>query len=190
MEIWKDIKGFEGYYQINQYGDVRGVERLVNHYLGGKRRLKSRIVKQSIGTIGYPVVQLWRDNKKGTLYIHRLTAENFIPNPENKEEVNHKDGNKANNSLENLEWVSRKENMNHAYENGLIKESTNANKNGKIQGEKNYQAKLTESDIFFIRKNSIKNGGLHTYRELAKKFNVSNANISNIVNKKIWKHVK
>lgn len=104
--MWIDVKGYEDNYQINEKGEVR-------------HKIKGNILKQGIGKIGYPVVSLWKNNKGKTHSIHRLLAEHFIPNPENKREVNHKDGVKHNNNLNNLEWVTTSENIKHSYDNGL-----------------------------------------------------------------------
>lgn len=103
---WKDIKGYEDNYQINEKGEVR-------------HKVKGNILKQGIGKVGYPVVSLWKNNKGKTHSVHRLLAEHFIPNPENKREVNHKDGVKHNNNLNNLEWVTPSENLKHAHDNKL-----------------------------------------------------------------------
>lgn len=103
---WKDIKGYEGYYQINELGKVKRVD-------------SGKILKNAVGKIGYPVVSLWKNNKGQTKYIHRMLAECFLSNHDNKREVNHIDGVKTNNNLSNLEWVTPKENIKHAYDKGL-----------------------------------------------------------------------
>lgn len=116
-----------------------------------------------------------------TVKIHRLVAETFIPNPKNKPQVNHKDGNKLNNAIYNLEWTTQLENMQHAWKNKLIC----GNKGNK--GENNPRSKLTWKDVEFIRKNYKpydKNFGAVA---LAKHFNVHRDSINRIVNKKYWK---
>ncbi|QQO92523.1 HNH homing endonuclease [Staphylococcus phage Machias] len=125
-EIWKDIKDFENYYKISNTGKVKSVSRYVyNDSLKGKDKrmlIKERVLKTRINKNGYEDVQLYRNNKKHTRRIHRLVAENFIENKDiDKNVVNHIDGNKLNNNLSNLEWMSVLENNLHAIENNLHK---------------------------------------------------------------------
>lgn len=113
-EIWKDIENFEGIYQISNYGNVKSMERIVD--IGNSRiyTQKEKIIK----TYGkrYRQVNLYKNAKCHHFYIHVLLAKSFIPNVNNKEQVNHIDGNKFNNNLDNLEWVTRSENSRHAYD--------------------------------------------------------------------------
>ena len=104
-------------------------------------------------------------------FVHRLVAEQYIPNPENKQQVNHKDGNKLNNTVENLEWASNQENRTHAVKHGLH-----------LEGEKCPWAKLTEQDVIFIRTHLE-----YTNNQLANQFNVSRATIRDIRNYRTWK---
>lgn len=98
MEIWKDIKGYEGLYQVNNYGQIkRG----------------TRVLQPGIHPKGYQYVNLCKNNKVTTYRVHRLVAETFIPNPLKLPEVNHKDEDKLNNNINNLEWCTRKENLNY-----------------------------------------------------------------------------
>lgn len=115
MENWKDIKGFENKYQVSNFGRVKSLSRTI---IGGwkTRTLSERILKVS-NRNGYLSVFLGREYRNN---IHRLVAETFILNPENKTQINHKDGNKHNNHVNNLEWVTQSENTKHAYANGLI----------------------------------------------------------------------
>ena len=119
IEIWKDIKDYEGYYQVSNLGNVRSVERYVNHKLYGDMLIKSKILKFGKTNRGYLVVQLWRNNKGHSKTVHRLVLEAFIPNINNKPEINHNDGIKTNNALSNLEWSTISENRKHAYKNKL-----------------------------------------------------------------------
>lgn len=119
MEIWKDIECFEGYYQVSDLGNVRSLDRLVNRPVGrhGKPDAvlkKGKVLKQNMGTTGYYCVGLHKEAKAITKMIHRLSALAFISNPDNKKEVNHINGIKTDNRVENLEWVTPKENINHA----------------------------------------------------------------------------
>lgn len=111
-EIWKDIKGYEGRYQVSSEGRVKRLERVVNGRNGSKRTLKERILKGSI-CHGYLLVKLG----DRLVSAHRLVAEAFIPNPENKSDVNHKGENKTNNHVNNLEWLTHKENNNYGTRN-------------------------------------------------------------------------
>lgn len=107
-ELCKDVVGFEGLYSVNTNGIVK--------------RISSQRALSPAKRNGYKIITIsGRKVLKKTLKIHRIVAEAFIPNPENKPYVNHKDGNKLNNSLHNLEWVTAKENMQHAYKTGLSK---------------------------------------------------------------------
>ena len=101
MEEWKDIEGFEGY-QISNYGRVKSLK------FG-----KEKILKGGKDTNGYLLVGLWKDGKLVRKLVHRLVAEAFLSNPQNLPEVNHKDEDKANNCVENLEWCGRKYNVNY-----------------------------------------------------------------------------
>ena len=188
MEIWKSINGYEGYYEISNLGNVCSLDRFVQAKRCSKYFLKGKRLKASPGKIGYPVVQLFKNGKSERIYVHRLVAEHFIPKVEGKEIVNHIDGNKANNHYRNLEWVTHSENHMHAFLTGLFVPGS-SNKNGKVQGENNYKAKLKESDVIFILENARKNGGDMTTVELAKNFNVSRTAISAILNRRNWKHI-
>lgn len=112
MEVWKDIDGYNGKYQVSNLGNVRSFSRWKN---GG-------LLKPGINTNGYYSVNLVKDGRKNTqlINIHRLVAMTFLDNPKGLREVNHKDGNKLNNAVDNLEWVDRFENIRHAVRTGLI----------------------------------------------------------------------
>ena len=108
-EIWKDVKGYEGLYQVSSHGRVKSLD-----FLGKNGRLySSAIKKQCIGNHGYFCVTLTKEGNKKPKLVHRLLAIAFIPNPKNKPYVNHIDESRDNNSLENLEWCTHKENINH-----------------------------------------------------------------------------
>lgn len=118
-EIWKPIEGFEGHYEVSNTGKIKSLERQRITKGGGVTIVHERLLKQKISKFGYCEVSLLKNAKHKTFKVHRLVAFAFIPNPENKPEINHKDGNKLNNSASNLEWNTPLENKRHAYANGL-----------------------------------------------------------------------
>ena len=115
QEIWKDVIGYEGYYQISNLGRIKSVNRITTH----NRVRKECMLKQFLNKFGYYFVSLSKDNKKITQRVHRLVAKTFIPNPNNYPEINHIDGNKKNNKVENLEWCSCQQNILHSFKLGL-----------------------------------------------------------------------
>lgn len=106
MEEWRDIPFTNGEYQVSRTGKVRTAKT-------------GRILKPCIDQRGYERVCLFKENRGKRYRVHRLVAISFIPNPHEKQQVNHKDGNKRNNSVENLEWATNVENMHHSRENGF-----------------------------------------------------------------------
>lgn len=121
-EVWKDIKGYEGYYQASNLGRIKRLEREIKTRNGKgehKRILKENILQGFYCPKGYVRVLLTRDKKNKTYMIHRLIAETFIPNPDNFPQVNHIDGIKNHNNVENLEWCTQSYNIKHSYEIGL-----------------------------------------------------------------------
>lgn len=121
-EIWRDIKGFEGYYQISNIGNVKSLNRFITCMNNGtecKRFISEKILKQHIDCDGYCRINLIKDGCEKGFGVHRLVAEAFILNPENKPTVNHIDGNKQNNHVDNLEWATYQEQNDHAVRIGL-----------------------------------------------------------------------
>lgn len=119
-EIWKDIEGYEGLYQVSNLGRIKRCSRKNMDSKARQRTFKELILKENIDKSGYCYVNLYKNEKKA-YKIHRLVAQTFIPNIQKKPQVNHKDGNKKNNTVKNLEWVTREENIQHAYKNNLIR---------------------------------------------------------------------
>ena len=138
QEIWKDVKGYEGLYQVSSLGKVKSLSREVKGKGGSKRFLLGRILKPSNNGHGYELVMLCKNGKTKGKVVHRLVAEAFIPNPDNKKEVNHIDGIKDENYVENLEWCTRKDNLNHAFNLGLMNTAKGANhyKSKKVYSER------------------------------------------------------
>ncbi len=169
MEIWKTmIYQGETYprFQISNFGNLR------NCYTG-------TIYKQNSFAAGYIIVcvSLGSRNRKKAFKIHRAVAETFIPNPNNLPVINHKDGNKLNNNVDNLEWCTQKDNVNHAYNEGLC---------GIYVGEENFHSKLTQKDVDFIRESYIPRDKKYGCRALARRYNVHHSTIENIINNKTW----
>lgn len=117
MEIWKDIEGYEGLYQISNIGRVKSLPKKRRY---GTEYQEEMFLKQK-NNKGYLQVNLYNSNGMKSYQVHRLVAQTFIKNLKNKEEVNHKNGLKTDNRVENLEWVTPKENIKHAWKTGLIK---------------------------------------------------------------------
>jgi hypothetical protein len=124
LEVWVDIQNYENYYQISNFGRVKALSRKLNFTTrNGKSCLRltnERILKYK-KIRGYNCVTLSKNDNPKNLRVCRLVAIHFIDNPYKKSQVNHIDGNKRNDNLSNLEWVTPKENMKHAYENNLLK---------------------------------------------------------------------
>lgn len=116
--MWKDIKGFEGLYQISDDGRVKSLEREVNGPYGSVHTLKEKELKPWEAS-GYLRVTLRKDGQESMPSVHRMVAEAFIANPNECECVNHKDGDKMNNNVSNLEWCSYSDNQIHAFQTGL-----------------------------------------------------------------------
>ena len=114
QEIWKDIVDYENLYQVSNLGRVRSLDRIIVDSRN-VRKFKGVDLKKHKKKSGYLTVQL----KHKDFQIHRLVAKAFIPNPDGKPQVNHKDGDKQNNRVDNLEWCTCEENINHAYKSGL-----------------------------------------------------------------------
>jgi len=177
QEVWVNCNyGLEEYYQISNLGRVKTLPRIVNRG-EGKQLMPEKILKTRIDKNGYEFVGLYVGKKKQIFKkIHNLVAELFIPNPEKKKCVNHKDGVKGNNRLDNLEWVTHKENTLHAVKNNLMKPP---------KGESHPFSVLKAEDVLLISK-------LYPFLnqvELSKKFNVSRKCVGNVLNNKSWKHV-
>lgn len=118
-ECWRWYDGFEGIAQVSTRGDVKTVDRWETCN-GSKRFRKGRILKPALDKKGYLFVTLCRNGKKRQFHIHRMVAETFIPNPENKPQVHHRDEDKTNNVVENLSWASAKANANFGTRNKRI----------------------------------------------------------------------
>lgn len=163
-EIWKDITGYEEAYKISNYGNV--YSKHVN-----------RILSPETNNNGYVYIRLWKNNKRKTFVIHRLVGKYFLHNPNNFPELNHIDGNKLNNKVDNLEWCDRSFNIKHSYDNNLRELP---------KGEINGNSKLKEHEVIKILK-LLNNGS--SVKQLSKIYKVSWECINNIKLNKSWKHI-
>ncbi len=176
MEEWKDVEGWSGLYSVSNLGNIRSEERLI---IGrwGKQYVKSKILKPGIDGHGYLTVNFCINGLHYTKKIHRLVANAFLPNPENKKCVNHKNGVKTDNHLGNLEWNTHSENSKHSHDIGLQIPS---------KGESHYKSKLTEKQAVFIKYRLI---GNFKIIHIARKFKVNPVVISGIKRKITWRHI-
>lgn len=119
-EIWLPVKNYEGYYEVSNLGNIRSLDKIQrakkNPYF-----VKGKPIKSRNHPCGYKMVNLWRLSIRNSFLVHRLVANAFIPNPNNYPQINHKDGNKKNNIVENLEWCNNSINVTHALNTGLNK---------------------------------------------------------------------
>jgi len=118
-EVWNDIEGYEGFYQVSNFGNVKSLRRIVKQGWG-YRIIPERILNKTTNK-GYQYVGLYLNGSNKTYLVHRLVANSFIENKKNKSQVNHINCDKTDNKITNLEWCTPKENMKHAKENNLIK---------------------------------------------------------------------
>jgi hypothetical protein len=158
-EIWKDIPGYETSYQVSDLGRIKSF----------CRNKKGRILKLNLTNKGYYIIALSKDNNiKGKL-VHRLVANSFIPNPFNKPQVNHKNGIKTDNNVNNLEWMTALENIRHSYDNQFIFSESGIKKLKRISLKK-----ISIEDVIFIRNTTLR------ICELSRRFNISRNHIYNI----------
>lgn len=121
IEVWKDIDGYEGLYEISNISRVKRLARIVNSKLRSDFKIKEKIMSTHLNNKGYVMVDLRKNNVRFKHLVHRLVLEAFVPKVENKDNTNHIDGVKTNNYYKNLEWCTQSENVQHAWDNGLQK---------------------------------------------------------------------
>lgn len=166
---WKPVKNFETFYSVSDTGEIKSLIR--KNGMGSRK--EERILKPNFKK-GYVGFALGKNNKMFHFLAHRIVATAFIPNPKKFPQVNHKNGNKHDNRVRNLEWCDHKYNATHAKENGLT-----------AHGEKNINAKLSRREALAIRK-------LHpriTAKELSKIFEIAESQTFKIINRTAWKNI-
>lgn len=174
MKIWKDIIGYEGIYQVSNTGEVRSLDRKIVYSNGKIYFTKGRLLKQKLNRGGYFCVHL-RGNKESHPVVHRLVAISFIGNPKNKPTVNHKDGIKTNNNVNNLEWNTHSEQIKHAISTGLYVQPNISLFTKK--GEEHPNSKILDKDVLTIKSMRMNK---HTLREISEKFNISISQVHRI----------
>lgn len=176
-EIWKDVAGYEGHYQVSSIGRVKSLDRTIQSKLIGDF-VKKGILLTPSKRGKYLKVSLSKDSAIIQYSVHRIVATAFIDNPCNKKCVNHINGIKHDNRVENLEWVTYSENTKHSYTNQLQISQ---------KGSDCSQSKTDESSVIEMR--NIYNSGIITVTELAKKYGLSISTVSQILNRNRWKHI-
>ena len=182
-EVWKDIKNYEGLYQVSNLGRVRSLDRYIETFIKNQigrykctKFYKGYILKQQTYQ-GYKCVQIHTNGQYKWEKVHRLVAETFIPNSNNLPQVNHIDGNKENNKVDNLEWCTHSENIKHAYNNNLINHYKRKIKQYDLQGnfiqsyssiiEASKNSNVSNSQIYNVIIGKLKQTGGFVYRKAA-----------------------
>jgi hypothetical protein len=173
-EIWKDVKGAEGYAKVSNLGRIKSSDRVFLNTLGKHVRYRGILIACRICN-GYEYISITTSTGRKNAMVHRFVAEAFIPNSDGKPFVNHIDCNKRNNQVNNLEWCTHLENITHAKENNRHKKGSDV-----------HRSKLTEEQVHEIREKS-KNG--YTYKQLKKEYNVGWTAINGCVKRITWKHI-
>lgn len=173
-EEWRDVDGLEGFYQVSYLGRIRSMDRVLISKRYSNKKVEGKIMK-GYDNKGYLMAKLCKANVCKGMLIHRLVALAFIPNPENKPDVNHKNGIKTDNRVVNLEWSTESENTQHAHRIGLMPIR---------KGEKSGHVKLTDNQVLEIR--SIKGKKLS---DIALEYGVAKATVHAIITRRNWDHI-
>ena len=181
-EIWKDIEGYNGYYQISNHGRVKSLQRLVTGHKSEWQK-EEKIMKLSADKKGYSMIRLTLNSIKKTFTVHRLVALHFIERVPNKNQINHIDCDKTNNTVENLEWCDNSKNQTHAFQNGLNK-YTQKHREARIKrGLK--ERKLNSKQVEELKE--LRNSGF-TYKQLSERFGISGKMAEEIYKGKKYKN--
>jgi hypothetical protein len=173
-EVWKDIPGYEGLYQISSMARLKSLGKWVNgKHKGVKSFKKEKLLKYYIDPKWYPHTNLSKNGVKRSEFIHRLFALAFIPNPENKPQINHKNGKKDDIRVSNLEWSTQLENVTHMHQYGLANPS---------HGENHCHCKLTTKQVSEIRKKYVP--FKYSQSRIAEEYGVSQSHICLILQRK------
>lgn len=176
-EIWKDIEGYEDYYEVSNLGRIRSKSRVAKTRNGRSHTVKSKVLSPGVWKDGYERVRFSVGGKMTGGKVHRFVANAFCPNPENKKEVNHINGVKTDNRACNLEWMTRSENQKHAFDKGLQKPQ---------KGSSNPKSKIDEITALTI-KTFI--GKKYSQTKLSELMGVSKWIIQDISRGKTWNHL-
>lgn len=175
-EVWKGVKGYEGFYEVSNLGRVKSLDRSYEIRPGVSITSKGKVLTPVVTKLGYLRVKLSVLGKVTTFFVHRLVAFSFLGGESEGLQVNHIDGNKRNNKSENLEWCTSQQNIKHAFYTGLSKNKA---------GEEHPNCKLSDLEVEFIRywcSLNCKN------KDLAEVFKVSTSSISELKNfRRRWK---
>ena len=179
-EIWKPVKGWEGYYEISNMGRARSVTRQADVYVRGNLQVRThhgKMLSLPVGKNGYVCLSFTAPGGiREYKLVHQLVAEHFLPEKNPGDEVCHKDGNRTNNTVSNLRYGSRSSNALDRHEHGTMNQA---------RGTDHAFHKLTEEDVRWIRANE----GTMSQREMADVFGVCHSTIGNVQRRKQWAHV-
>lgn len=177
MEQWKKLEEF-GNYQVSNFGRVKSNDFILKTPTGQSWVRKGKILKPYKSKKGYLLCDLRIGGKRKIIPVHRMVALAFIPNIQNKPQINHKDGNKENNNVDNLEWCTNSENQLHAFKNGLQKGNFS-----------HHNSKLTLEQVLYIKNNCVVGSKKNGMQTMAKKFNISTSSVKQIMLGKSYRYI-
>ena len=187
-EEWRDVKGYEGYYQVSNCGRVKSLDRTIQTW-HGHRTIRGKIKSPSFNRDGYLVLSLSKHGIGKGFLVSRLVALHFIPNPDNLPEVLHIDNMPSNNYVTNLKWGTHQQNIQEAWRDGLMEKARIASTKlcSERHGEKCPAHKLTSIEVLEIRNKYAT--GQYVQKDLARQYNISKPQMCRIVNRQLWRHI-